>query len=72
MVQQPATFAVKTVNHSVSQQISGESTKLDLAIRWLSEHKDDRNKSGRTLEAEVQVDGQKISYRTWLQAKKEI
>lgn len=46
--------------------------KMKCAIRWLQSHPEAASLSGRDLESRVIIDGKKISYRWWNEAKKQI
>jgi hypothetical protein len=45
-------------------------TERQLALDWLRDHPEHRDKPGRWLQDNVQPDGVTISYRTWNRAKK--
>lgn len=47
-------------------------SKLELARKWLRDHPDDMQQSGRELEASCKPMGVEISYVTWNKVKKEM
>jgi len=46
------------------------SPKMAVAVRWLEEHPEDMQIPGRELEQQRAPDGNRLSYRTWNDAKK--
>ena len=55
-----------------SQIGSSQSPKLEAAIDWLVKNEHDRALSGRQLEKMRTPNGEKLSYRTWNDAKRQI
>jgi hypothetical protein len=55
---------------SQPQETQKPSPKLEYAIQWLKAHPEDMLVPGRELEARVTMNGEKISYKWWNEAKK--
>lgn len=45
-------------------------SKMELAIRWLSDHEEDRTLTGRELSQMRRPEGVTISHKTWNDAKR--
>jgi len=57
-------------SHFPGQTMGNLSPKMQKAVQWLMEHPGDMALSGRQLESERYPGGERLSYRTWNDAKK--